>query len=346
MTLSTIKKAALTTALLAGAGTAHASYEFKLTENDTLTFSGFIKVDARYVDGDVGYRDFWIGTGTPLEEDASQFRIFANETRFNTKYVHGDVTGFIEMDFYGGGGNEIVSNSANPRIRHAFISYQNLLAGQTWTTFMNTSAIPESADFAGAAVGLAFVRQGQIRYTLGDFQVAIENPESWGGDTANDDLPDFVGRYNLKGDWGNVSVSGLVRNLTTETGDSETGFGASVAGRVNTVGKDDVRFQVHTGELGRYIGVAFTPDVAGEEIESLTSYIVAYRHFWNDTMRSTVLYGAAEADESDAERNQWSINFFNDLTKKLTMGVEVGEFSMDDADVSSVYGQLSFKYSL
>ena len=85
------------------------------------------------------------------------------------KYTHGDVMGFIEMDFWGGGGNEIVSNSANPRIRHAFIKYKDVLAGQTWSTFMNTSAIPESADFAGATLGLVFIRQGQVRYTMGDF---------------------------------------------------------------------------------------------------------------------------------------------------------------------------------
>lgn len=186
------------------ASSAMAGYDFNVGDDGKLSFGGYLKVDARYVNGDVAYRDFWIGTGTPLEESASQFRIFANESRFNTKYVHGDVMGFIEMDFLGGGGNQVVSNSAHPRLRHAFIKYKDLTVGQTWTTFMNTSAIPETADFAGATVGLAFVRQGQIRYDMGGFQVSIENPESDGGDTANDDLPDVVARYNFKGDWGNV----------------------------------------------------------------------------------------------------------------------------------------------
>ncbi|PIE39254.1 MAG: hypothetical protein CSA53_02410, partial [Gammaproteobacteria bacterium] len=64
----------------------HAGYEVKLTDNDTITFGGYIKADARYVSGDVAYRDFWIGAGTPLAESKSQFKIFANETRFNAKY--------------------------------------------------------------------------------------------------------------------------------------------------------------------------------------------------------------------------------------------------------------------
>jgi hypothetical protein len=328
------------------AGSANAGFDVQITDKDKISFGGYIKVDARYTDGDVAYRPFWIGSGAKLDESASDFGLFANETRFNMKYTHGDVTGFIEMDFWGGEGNEIVSNSAHPRLRHAFIKYKNILAGQTWSTFMNTSAIPESADFAGATTGLVFIRQTQMRYTMGNFQVSIENPETWGGDNSEETAPDVVARYNLKRDWGSVSFSGLGRQLTTLSGETETAFGASIAGRINTVGKDDFRFQFHQGELGRYVGVAFSPDVVGEEVESITSYLAAYRHFWNDTLRSTVLYGRAEADESGNDRSQWSVNVFDNLTPKLSVGAEIGQFTMDDADADSMYAQLSLKYVL
>lgn len=331
---------------MAATTSAFAGYEIDLTDNDKLTFGGYIKIDARYVDGDVAYRDFWIGDGAPLAEDASQFKIFANETRFNTKYVHGDVTGFIEMDFWGGGGNEVISNSAHPRIRHAFVKYKDLTVGQTWSTFMNTSAIPESADFAGATTGLVFIRQGQVRYNMGNFQVALENPESWGGDTANDSVPDVVARYNFKGDWGSVSVSGLARQLNTTLGNSESAFGASIAGRIKTGGKNDIRFQIHKGELGRYVGVAAVKDLYGEEVEDLTSVLVAYRHFWDESLRSTVLYGKVEGDVSDRERTQWGVNLFKDLTKELAVGVEVGNFSIDELDKDSNYVQATLRYML
>ncbi|MCL1048481.1 porin [Shewanella abyssi] len=346
MLISKIKKITLAASLCLLAGSAAASYEFEVGEDGKLTFGGYIKVDARYVSGDVGYRDFWIGTGAPLQESASQFRIFANESRFNTKYVHGDVMGFIEMDFLGGGGNQVVSNSANPRLRHAFIKYDGLTVGQTWTTFMNTSAIPETADFAGATVGLAFIRQGQVRYDIGDFQVSIENPESVGGDTANDDLPDVVARYNFKGDWGNISISALGRSLNTTEGNSETAVGGSIAGRFKTFGKDDLRFQFHQGEIGRYVGVGAASDLIGEEVESTTSYLAAYRHYWTDTLRSTVLYGRVETDIADAERSQWSVNLFQNLTPQLAIGIEVGNFEIGDQDVDSDYAQLSFRYAL
>ncbi len=331
---------------MAATSSAFAGYEIDLTDNDKLTFGGYIKIDARYVDGDVAYKDFWIGDGAALSQDASQFKIFANETRFNTKYVHGDVMGFIEMDFWGGGGNEIVSNSAHPRIRHAFVKYKDLTVGQTWSTFMNTSAIPESADFAGATTGLVFIRQGQVRYNVGDFQVSLENPESWGGDTASDSVPDVVARYNFKGDWGSVSVSGLARQLNTTLGNSESAFGASVAGRIKTGGKDDIRFQFHKGELGRYVGVAAVKDLYGEEVEDVTSVLVAYRHFWTETLRSTVLYGKVEGDVSDRERSQWGVNLFQDLTKDLAVGIEVGNFSIDELDKDSNYVQATMRYML
>ncbi|WP_394147481.1 DcaP family trimeric outer membrane transporter [Shewanella atlantica] len=346
MLISKIKKIALAGSMYVFAGSAMAGYDFKVGEDGKISFGGYLKVDARYVNGDVAYRDFWIGTGTPLAEDASQFRIFANESRFNTKYVHGDVTGFIEMDFLGGGGNQVVSNSANPRIRHAFIKYQGITAGQTWTTFMNTSAIPETADFAGATVGLAFIRQGQVRFDAGNFQFSVENPESVGGDTANDDLPDVVARYNIKGDWGNVSISALGRSLNTTMGNSETAFGGSIAGRIKTFGKDDFRFQFHQGEVGRYVGVGTASDLIGEEVESTTSYLAAYRHYWTDTLRSTVLYGRVETDLADAERTQWSVNLFQNLTPQLAVGFEVGNFEMGDKNVDSDYAQLSMRYAL
>jgi hypothetical protein len=342
------KKLLLTSSLLVATGVANAGYDIKLSEKDKVSFGGYIKVDARYVSGDVAYRDFWLGAGTAtaLTESKSRVRLFANETRFNMKYTHGDVMGFIELDFWGGGGNEIISNSANPRIRHAFIKYKNVQVGQTWTTFMNTSAIPETADFAGPSNGLAFIRQGQIRYTMGNFQVALENPYTFGGDASVDDVPDVIAKYSFKGDWGNVSIAGLGRQMHTELGNSETGIGYSVAGRIKTIGKDDIRFQLHGGNVGRYVGVVSAQDVVGEEAEETTSYLASYRHFWTEDLRSTVAYGYAEADISGMESTQWSVNLFKNLTKQLAVGFEVGNFSRDDQDVDSDYAQLSFKYVL
>jgi hypothetical protein len=92
---------------------AAAGFDFDLGNGDKLSFGGYIKVDARYVSGDVKYQDYWRGNNPGFGDD-SHFAINVRETRFNTKYTHGDVSGFIEMYFYGAGGNEIATNSSNP----------------------------------------------------------------------------------------------------------------------------------------------------------------------------------------------------------------------------------------
>jgi hypothetical protein len=331
------------------AGAANAGYSFDLTDNDKITFGGFIKADVRSISGDVSSTvtndDYWIGHAVNID-DISTTKFSVNETRFNAKYVHGDVTGFIEMDFYGGGGNQIISNSSHPRLRHAFIKFKSFTVGQTWTTFMNTSALAEAADFGGPLNASAFIRQSQVRYTNGGLQISLENPHSDKGDSSQDSIPDVIAKYTFKGDWGNVSVSGVARQLNTLGGDTESAVGFGVAGRIKTFGKDDFRFQVHGGNTGRYVGVVAARDLVGEEAEETTSYMVAYRHFWTDDMRSTVFYGSSDADLANTKRNHVAVNLFKNYTKQLSFGVEIGNFEMDEINKSSDYLQFSAKYVL
>jgi len=353
-----VKKLVLATSLLAVTGAANAGYTVKLDDGDSITFGGYVKADARYVGGNIAATDYWYGGGTVLAEDASNFGIAVNESRLTTKWVHGDVTGYIGMDFYGGavkgGGNEIISNSSGLRLRQAFIKYKNVLVGQAWTTFQNTSALAEAADFGGPLVASAFIRQGQIRYTMGGLQLSIENPETYDANGnavhGDDSIPDFIGKYTFKGDWGNVSVSGLARQLQTVDG-SESAIGFGVAGRINTFGKDDVRFQIHGGHVGRYVGVTASTDTAlnsngATDVEETTSVMVAYRHFWTKDMRSSVFYGNTTTELTDRDRSHWGVNIFKNVTKQLSFALEVGNFEMAESNADSNYVQFSTKFVL
>lgn len=361
-----VKKLALATTLLTVTGAANAGYTITLDDGDSLTFGGYVKADARYTSGNIAANDYWYGGGTVLDSDISNFGIAVNETRFNTKYTHGDVTGFIEIDFYGdavkGGGNEIISNSSKVRLRHAYVQYKNILVGQAWTTFQNTSSLAEAADFGGPLVASAFIRQGQIRYTNGGLQLSIENPETYSSDGSavhgDDSVPDFIGKYTFKGNWGNVSVSGLARQLQTIDG-SESAVGFGVAGRINTFGKDDFRFQVHGGNVGRYVGVTASTDAARNsdgkvEAEETQSIMVAYRHFWTETLRSSVFYGNTTTENRDTDRSHFGVNLFKNITKQLSFGIEVGNFEMANTASSSGntmggdsnYVQFSTKFDL
>ncbi len=336
---------AIGTLLLSSA--ANAGYTIKTSDDASLTFGGFIAADVKHISGDLApyLNDFWIGAAA-VQEDTSLTKFSISSSRLNTKYQFGDSMAFVEFDFYTGEGNEVLTNSRGPRLRHAFIKHGNWTVGQTWSTFVNTSAIAEAVDFGGPLVATAFVRQTQIRYTNGNFQFAVENPESYGGDNTQDSVPDFVGKYTFKGDWGNVSVAAVAKQLNTAGGSSETGLGYGVAGRVKVGAKNDVRFQVHGGNTGRYVGAAASTDLVGEEVESATNVLVSFRHHWNDTYRSNVFYGNTTTDETDRDRTHWGVNLFRQVDKKLTYGFEFGNFEMAEADADSNYLQLIVKYGL
>ena len=175
-----LKLAALISgAMLAMTGTAYAKTD--------MTFGGYIKADVMFSDYGNGApdsgslsRQFYV-PGTIYGEKGNGKQVVdfqARESRFNFKTVTDlegghSLTGFIELDFMTHtDGNERVSNSYSPRIRHAFVTYDNWTVGQTWTTFQNPGALPENLDFVGAADGTPFVRQALIKYTSGNFHIS------------------------------------------------------------------------------------------------------------------------------------------------------------------------------
>lgn len=350
----------------------------KVKNGGSLTFGGYLKADYRHVDGDLNYQDYWRGNDTnAVAGDVSHSKFNAKESRLNMKYEKDGVTGYVEVDFYGGDGNEVATNSANPRLRHAFIKTGNWLVGQYWTNFSQLKAFPEALDFGGPIVAEVFVRQPQIRYTNGNFAVSIENPETWGDNAfdtsgngggnnatdADEDTPDLTATYKFKGDWGEVQVGALVRKVDPGSdGEDETAFAANVGGRINVGERDDLRFQVNVGESGRYVGAGMFQDIEADpedgnevKVEKTTSYSIAYRHFWNNDWRSTIYYGAAESEVLEQERSHWGVNLIRQLSPGLTVGLEYGQYDIDDNYSSdgtpatkgdSNYLQMSWKYAL
>ncbi|MEL6566883.1 MAG: DcaP family trimeric outer membrane transporter [Pseudomonadota bacterium] len=290
----------------------------------TFKISGFIDADTHITalsDGQIGSnsiaRDFYIPSATPIGgDDSTQTDLTAQATRFAVtaqRQVGGKaLTGHIEMDFLGSAqGNELVSSSFSPRLRRAYIDYGNWRVGQEWSTFQNTSAIPESASFLVLSDGMVFVRQAQIRYTNGNFLVAIENPNTTSLNFGSQDenvLPDVVARYNMKGDFGNVSLAAIGRQLRADFGANEEevfGWGLSAAGRVNVGESGDIRFNLTGGEgLGRYIGLAASRATALDpsgDLEAISSYggLIAFRQPFGETARFNVGYSGLWVDNPD-----------------------------------------------
>ena len=344
------------------------AFELDFKNGDKMKFGGYLKADARYVSGDLNYQDYWIGNN-PGAVDTSKLGFNIKESRFNISYIHGDWTGFIEMDFYGGGGNEVLTNSVNPRLRHAFVKNKNWLIGQTWSTFMPLATLVESLDFGGPHVAEGFIRQVQIRYSIGNWQFAIENSQTFGDDDgnggsgnvgvtgANNDpdskIPDFVARYNFKANWGQASVAGLLRKVD-QGGIDATAAAFSFSGRINAVGKDDIRFQLTLGESGRYVGTTLATDIVIDPVsnetkaEKTTAWYVGYRRMWSDEYRSTIFYGNGETDILGHDRSHYAINLIKQYTPNMIIGVEFGKYVVDDGglDLDSSYLQTSVKFTL
>ncbi|GAA63821.1 MULTISPECIES: DcaP family trimeric outer membrane transporter [unclassified Pseudoalteromonas] len=385
MKFTPIKTLAASAVLCALSSTAYAA---KIGDTE-FTYGGYIKLDAMWSDYSAGApagtsvgRDFYVPSTLTVGNDNSSDAVFdmhARESRFNfgtaTLLDNGKtVKTKIELDFLlsAPGGNERVSNSYSPRIRHAFISYDGWLFGQTWSNFQNVGALPEALDFVGPAEGTVFVRQSQIKYTTGAWSFSLENPESTittagGGMAVTDDasLPDFTARYTHNADWGNFVVTALARQLTYKVGGvdaDETSFGVSASGMVK-LGEDNLKFMLTQGKgLGRYVGlnVARGAVLNGDDLDAIdsTSGFIAYQHKWNSQWRSTFLYSFLSADNDEnllamygdpTESSQsYSANILYSPVKRLTFGAEFKHAERElesgvDGDLDRL--QFSVKYA-
>lgn len=235
--------------------------------NTSISMGGYVKADFIYdIDGFFGPSAYFSSLpfeDSELSDREGGFTFHGRQSRFNFKthtptemeYMGKpvDISTHLEFDFLRNTGNEVLSNSFTPRLRHAYGKIGPVLIGQTWSAFMDVDAYPWTVDFFGPA-GFSFVRQPQIRYTH-DFgegntlAFSIENPELvasdpiggqlslgtggiGGSDGVFDRTPDFVLQARAERDWGWVQLAGIVRDLAVDLEPGELGAGA--AG-----GKDD-----------------------------------------------------------------------------------------------------------
>lgn len=296
-------------------------------------------------------RDFYVPGLIPVggQSSTTDFDTHIRESRFIFNVLRPDdgLQAYLEFDFSANnGGDERLTNAASPNIRQAFLRWNDVLIGQAWTTFFNVGALPENLDFIGPSEGTIFARQSQVRWTKGNWQFAIENPETtvtpFGGggrivtDTAS--VPDFVARYNHSGDWGSFTVAGLGRQLAIDTAggaEREMAFALSLSGKVN-MGKNDFRWMVSGGPgIGRYLGLNTTNDAvfnASGELDTIDAYggFVSYRHLWNDKWRSNFTYSMLSVDNDtnltgfgvNKSASSAHVNLIYQATPHLRFGME------------------------
>lgn len=360
---------------------------FKLPGSDTsIKLGGYVQLDAIYdIKGDQG-RGISLADA-PLDGSAAAKRkgtttFSARTSRFNvetqTNTTGGPIKTRIEFDFFTAEGSETYTNSARPRLRHAYGSYGGVLAGQTWSNFMDVDSIPDTLEFIGPT-GQVFIRQPQVRYTMAtgadsNFAVAVENPQSdardVGGDvTALDRGPDLTGRWTQTGKWGHVAVRGLLRDLRVDDGAGEhqasrLGWGLGLSGSFKLGAADTFLYQINGGQgIGRYIqdansAAAYTASTATLRAQKAIGGFAGLQHQWAAALRSNVVYGMVRnhndsgfgsIGELNKETRQVHANLIWSPVKQVDLGLEYvwGERKTEDGqkgDLSRLQGAAKYSF--
>ncbi len=332
----------------------------KLAGSDTsIGFGGFTKLHMMYTDVSIakdkwGHQEFY-GADIPVGErnQTGQFNAQVKESRLwfksFTPSAFGDINTLIELDL------DQSASTYTPRLRHAYGSVGNFLAGQTYTTFTNTSALAEIE--AATAVGNIVVRQPLVRWTQPipdtsmNVMLAMEFPSSRFTRSSStsatienlddEQFPDMVLRLNSTQEWGNVSLAGMAREIryrdaTNGIDEKSLGSAISLAGRVNVGSRDNARFMLSYGDvLGRYIvggtyaDASFDSTTNRLKLNPTYSGTLFYQHYWNPMWRSNLALGYSHTElpsyvnqSLTREVGSANINLLWSPLSQFTLGLE------------------------
>lgn len=242
----------------------------------------------------------------------------------STPTDYGDVKTKFEFEMFGTG---VDAGQTTIRLRHAYGEFGQILAGQTWSPFMDIDVFPNSLEYWGPT-GMVFFRNVQLRYTpISDgkqtLMIAIERPGASGDAGVYADrielqnlkprfpLPDFSAAYKYSQKWGYVRAAGIVRRIDwddllktdgVDLSGHATGWGLNLSSNLKAGPNDVVRVAVVFGEgIENYmndspvdVGVVnnlssrVTP-VTGDTlpIVGITAFV---DHTWNKEFSSAVGY--------------------------------------------------------
>ena len=330
---------------------------FKSKSGADINLYGFVRGDANYIIE--GADDDFNKVSSSNGQTKDKLRATAKTTRlgldFNTN-VGGDnkLGGKVEVDF--AGTNEAL------RIRHAYLTYNNWLFGQTTSNFLSNHA-PEMIDFATNVGGGTAARIPQVRYGFNlspatKLFIAAEEGNSSANqlkvtttdgvtksETVSSDVKYSLPVLTAKLTQGfadgkaNASVRGLVEQYKSEAaGDDKTGWG--IAAGVNYQVIDPLKLSADVSYVqgnSNYLygsNTAFYVNPVNGNIEQNEAFGVQVggTYKFNEKLRSTLAYGALFADDgtdyarindaANEEVYQAWINFIYSPVKPLDLGVE------------------------
>jgi hypothetical protein len=322
----------------------------------TVAIDGFVRLDMIHDFDAIGSEDGFDPATIPTDgSEGENTRLHAKWTRFSVDFRRptrrGSARIFVETDFF---------DSDNAlRLRHAYGRVGPLLAGQTWTTFMDEDVIPPTLDLEEPRAYI-FVRQALVRWSskssdplrwavaLEDPDAEIEPPLGVAGSTENS-LPDLTAR--VRRGWGknHLQLAAFVgrTRFRADLGptDDATLWGLSFTGKAKTVGRDTLRFQLAYGDgLARYHGGLAAASDGDGGIEAIPAFagMLSYQHYWNDRLSSNLASSYGKEDNTAGQSSgalhavgYAALNLVWEFAEKISVGGEYLYGTREDNDDAS-----------
>jgi len=351
---------------------------------DTKYFiGGHVQLDAQATRSkQVGdEQDTFFVSATPFGAADSDARLSVRQSQFNwlsrTPTGIGEVSTRLEANLFPLDGTTALT------LNQLFLKVDDwLIAGKTYSTFMDDGALPTTADYNGPS-GVTFVRQWLVRGSLPlgrgwALEGAVEESQAdfaAGGAAlalqTSASRPDLAARVRYEGDGGHFQLAGLSRRIgVTVTGPAGTvehdvdGSGVSVSGSLIAFGADTLLFQAASGRgIGRYFndplsatGVALGANGQLDLVRS-TGVTLYYQHQWAPDWMSVAGVSTLAVTDEDVRRRPEelrrvvyaSANLLHRLKPQLIVGGELllGEATrVDGATATNARLQLSARYLL
>ncbi|GAA3896919.1 DcaP family trimeric outer membrane transporter [Halomonas cibimaris] len=182
------------------------------------------------------------------------------------------------------------------RLRHAYGSWNGVLAGKTWTNFGSRLSRTPIIDFAPSPGQSKSGRKAQLRYSMGNVHIALENPDpddfkdsvaaGFNADRgvykadadARQSMPDVSLRYQAAGERLAYSAAAVGRRLSVDSDsvdDSAMGWGVSTAARFKASQALTLRGVVTYGDgIGEYLqnNPSAPAFVDGSSVETISAW--------------------------------------------------------------------------
>ena len=315
---------------------------FKSKAGANVNLYGFVRGDANYIIE--GADNDFNSVHTSDGKTSDKLRATAKTSRigldFNTPVGDAKVGGKVEVDFASGDN----SKSENLRIRHAYLTYNDWLFGQTTSNFLSNHA-PEMIDF-NTNLGGGTARVPQVRYGFKlapatQLFISAEEADS-SGTGIKYSLPNLTAKLTqgFAEGKGSVSARALVENYkSTVADDNETGWG--VAAGVNYQVSAPLKISADASHVvgnSNYLYGSNSAYVvnANNSIEQneFNAVQVGATYKFSPNFRSTLAYGAIFADDdtdyaksalstnaNEKVQQAW-INFIYTPVAPIDLGVE------------------------